>query len=219
MRITRSGPPQIAEQLLAQLRRFGVVEPGGGLVEHQDLGLAAPARGRSPAASACHRAGCRPRPRRRPRGRSGAARRGTARRAAPSMARPRRGSSSSAAGRRKSRRNRQTSRFSQRRHAVEQPDVLIGAGNARHGDLVLLQAFELDLVEQDAARRRRCRSRRHVDQRRLAGAVRPDDRVDAAGLEGEADIVDRDQRAEPLADMLEAQHQRQPSRRISQAGL
>ena len=106
----------------------------------------------------------------------------------------------------------------ERRHRVEQPDVLVGAGKPGVADLVLLQALELDLAEQDAAAGDAVGARRHVDQRRLAGAVRPDDRIDPAGLEGEADVVDRDQRAEPLADLLEAQHQRQPSRLISQAG-
>ena len=37
------------------------------------------------------------------------------------------------------------------------------------------------------------------------------------GPEGEADLVDRDQRAEPLGDRSRRDH-RQPSRRMSQAG-
>ena len=58
-----------------------------------------------------------------------------------------------------------------------------------------------------------------LEQRRLAGTVGADDRGDAPRRELERERIVGDQGAEPLGDRFQAQRHRQPSVRISQAGL
>ena len=116
--------------------------------------------------------------------------------AAPLRASPGSGASRTAvlnsAGRRLrfSRRWRPTMTFSQRRHALEDLQVLEGARQAARRELVGRQAGHVLAVEVDRAAARRVDAGDDVEQRGLAGAVRADDREDLAGVDGEAHAID-----------------------------
>ena len=69
-------------------------------------------------------------------------------------------------------------------------------------DAVRRRAGDVAPVEHDAAGARRELPGQEIEQRRLAGAVGADDRVQAAGLDAQADIVDRGKRAERLGQVL-----------------
>ena len=58
---------------------------------------------------------------------------------------------------------------------------------------------DLGAVEEDRARRRLVDAREQVEERRLARAVRADERDDRAARDGEVDVVGRDEAAELLA--------------------
>ena len=98
------------------------------------------------------------------------------------------------------------------RHRPEQADVLERPADAerRHlvrltrADLAALRRHDVVAVERDLAARRHVGAGDHVEERRLAGAVRPDQRDDAATRDVEVDRVDRDQAAEPLRDLAGA---------------
>ena len=60
---------------------------------------------------------------------------------------------------------------------------------------------DLGPVEHDRARRRLVDAREQVEERRLAGAVRPDQRDDRAARDREVDVVGRDEAAELLAEL------------------
>src|SRR5208337_3843720 len=127
----------------------------------------------------------------------------------------------------------------ERRHALEEADVLEGARDPRlAGDLVVGHALEqkelavrgrrvtaarvrrrLDVVfrryavagEREAALRRLVEAGDAVEHGRLAGAVRPDQRGDVAAASGEGEGVDRDQAAEPHGEVFDCeQRARQP---------
>ena len=89
-----------------------------------------------------------------------------------------------------------------RRHLVEEADVLEGAADAVLDDLVGRQAGELVPVEHDAPGRGHVHTREHVEERRLAGSVRPDERDDRPAWDREVDIVRRHEPTELLADAL-----------------
>src|SRR4029077_2517314 len=76
-------------------------------------------------------------------------------------------------------------RVLERRHGAEETDVLEGAPDAELGDLVLRQTSDLVAVEQDLARRRRVCAGEHVEERRLAGAVGPDQARDRTAWDDE----------------------------------
>ena len=59
--------------------------------------------------------------------------------------------------------------------------------------------------EADVAAGRRLFAKDHSDQRRLAGAVRPDEPADDAVRNGERDAVERDDAAEAYADVLDGE--------------
>ena len=67
------------------------------------------------------------------------------------------------------------------------------------------QAPAITLADDDGAGLRPLKSGQHVDQRGLAGAVRPDQAEDFAALQGDADLIDGDEAAEPDADRLRRQ--------------
>ena len=88
----------------------------------------------------------------------------------------------------------------ERRQIGEQADVLEGARDAGGGDLVRLEPGERAAVERERARVGRVDPGQHVEQRRLAGAVRADQAVDLARRDGERHLVQRLHAAEALAD-------------------
>src|SRR6185503_10655461 len=67
------------------------------------------------------------------------------------------------------------------------------------GDAVRRRARDVLLVEKNPSRGRREAPGQQVEERGLAGAVRPDDRVQAARLDREAHVLDGGERAEGLA--------------------
>src|SRR5207245_2056668 len=95
-----------------------------------------------------------------------------------------------------------------RRHRLEQPDVLERPAHAARGDLVRTQADERVLLEPHLAGVGRVETGEHVEQRRLAGAVRPDDRGDPA-VEREVDIAHSGEAAEAFGDRLRAEERHQ----------
>ena len=91
----------------------------------------------------------------------------------------------------------------ERRHLLEQPDVLERPPDAALGRRVGRHAGDVLVLEDDRARRRLVDARDHVEERRLAGAVRADQADDRAPLDREVDVVDGDEAAELLAELLD----------------
>ena len=85
---------------------------------------------------------------------------------------------------------------------LEQLDVLERARDAalRH---MMRRAGDRLSLEQDAARGRRVDEADQVEDRGLAGAVRPDDGVDLALVDRKAHTVDRDHAAETHAEIFD----------------
>ncbi len=71
----------------------------------------------------------------------------------------------------------------QRRQVLEQADVLERARDAALGDLVRLQPVERLAVEGEVPAVGAVDAGEHVEQRGLAGAVRPDQAVDLAAVD------------------------------------
>ena len=89
-----------------------------------------------------------------------------------------------------------------RGHAREQADVLVRPRDAVVGDLVRAQRVDRVAIERDAALVHVEEAGQAVEERRLAGAVRPDDARDRAFLEFEVELADGGQAAEPLGDLV-----------------
>src|SRR5439155_5943777 len=90
-------------------------------------------------------------------------------------------------------------------HVLEEADVLERAADAALGDRMWRLAGDVLAVEDDPAGRRLVDAGQHVEERRLAGAVRPDQRDDRAARDREVDVVRRDETAELLPDLLRDQ--------------
>ena len=86
---------------------------------------------------------------------------------------------------------------------LEQLDVLERAGDAEAGDLVRRAPAEVDAVELDRSRRRRVEPADEVEDRRLAGAVRADQREHLAARDVEGHAVDGADAAEADAEVLD----------------
>ena len=86
----------------------------------------------------------------------------------------------------------------QRGEMPEQPDFLERARDPVADALMRAQVRELDPVEGDGAGVRPVDAAHEIEQRRLAGAVRPDDGVDRAGADGERNVAHRVHAAEAL---------------------
>ena len=84
----------------------------------------------------------------------------------------------------------------QRGHRAEQPDVLKRTSQSGGRALMRRHVGDVGAVEDDPARRRLVEAGEHVQRRGLAGAVRPDQRVDAAAPNRDIDAIDRLQAAE-----------------------
>jgi hypothetical protein len=93
-------------------------------------------------------------------------------------------------------------------HALENLQVLEGARHAAGCERVRSKARDVLAVQLDAAVTGDIDARYHVEERRLAGAVRTDDCQDLAGVCREADVVDRFQRCERYPDVPDRQHHR-----------
>ena len=82
--------------------------------------------------------------------------------------------------------------------AAEQRGDLEGADEAAPDPRRLRQPGDFGVVEQDLPGVRRQRAGHQIDEARLAGAVRPDQRVAGAAFEAEIDRVGDNERAEAL---------------------
>src|SRR3989442_638900 len=101
-------------------------------------------------------------------------------------------------------------------HALEEGDVLEGAGDAERGDVGRLEVRPVLAVEDDPSLVRMVEATDRVEQRRLAGAVGTDDRQDLAATDPQAHLVQRHERAEADAD---ARHLEERARVGSRHGL
>ena len=106
----------------------------------------------------------------------------------------------------------------QRGDVAEQPDVLIGAADPGGGDAVRRQAVDPLAGEPDLAGRRPQVLRDAVEHRRLAGAVRADDAVDAVLGDCEIEIGDRHQPAEAHGQVVAAKQRFAVTRYLGCAG-
>src|SRR5262249_33808794 len=95
-------------------------------------------------------------------------------------------------------------------HRPEELDVLEGAGDAALHDRVRRLAEEALALEADRPRVGLVEARDQVEERRLAGAVRPDQPDDLPGLDIERHVIDGDDAAETSPYVLERE-QRQVS--------
>src|ERR1700730_8123328 len=83
---------------------------------------------------------------------------------------------------------------------------LQGALDAEPADLVRLAAGDVATAEEHAAAVRDQQARYQIEERGLAGAVRPDDCVRPAAGKLEGQLIDGGQPAEPLAELFGAQN-------------
>ena len=100
---------------------------------------------------------------------------------------------------------------------AEQREVLEGAGDADLGDAVRRAGEHRAAFEQDIAAIGRVEPADAVEQRGLAGAVRPDQPEDLALLDGERDAVERDDAAEAQSDVADFEQRRAPDGRAGRA--
>src|SRR5437899_3087785 len=91
-------------------------------------------------------------------------------------------------------------------HRVPQLEVLEGAGNAAPGALVRRHSAQRSPIEEDPAGVRLHHARDAVEQRRLAGAIRPDEAQDLAPVEVDRDAVQRDHATEAHIDVPDPEH-------------
>ncbi len=90
----------------------------------------------------------------------------------------------------------------ERGHVLEEADVLERPPDAELRDPVGRLVRDVVAVELDHARRRLVDAREHVEERRLARAVRADQADDRLARDDEVDVVDGDEAAELLAHLL-----------------
>src|SRR6185503_944751 len=97
-------------------------------------------------------------------------------------------------------------------HPAEEGDVLEGPRDAELGHVGRRQPRAVAPVEDDAALVGMVEAADNVQQRRLAGAVGPDDREDLPPAYLQADLAQRQQRAEADADRLDREQRRRRDR-------
>ena len=90
-------------------------------------------------------------------------------------------------------------------HRPEELDVLERARDAAPDDAVRRRVQQALAVEVELARVGLVEPRDHVEERRLAGAVRADQPDDLALLDVERDVVDRDDAAEAAGDVADGE--------------
>ena len=86
-------------------------------------------------------------------------------------------------------------------HAAEQRDVLEGAAEAEAGHAMAAKVLERATLEQDVAVGEAVEAADAVEQRGLAGTVRPDQAADLAVADIERHAAKRDHAAEPHRDI------------------
>src|SRR5690606_26098529 len=91
----------------------------------------------------------------------------------------------------------------QHRRLLEQLDVLECTGDTKAGNLVRPAVQYALACEADVAFHGVVEARDKVEEGRLAGPVRPDQRKDLALLDGEGDLVDGDDPAEAQRDIVD----------------
>ena len=91
------------------------------------------------------------------------------------------------------------------RQRSEQRQVLERPPNAEGGDAVDRVARERLAFEPNGAVFEAVEARKTIEQRGLAGAVRPDQAADFAARDREADRIERDHAAKPYGDVLDCQ--------------
>ena len=94
------------------------------------------------------------------------------------------------------------------RHVQEQPQRLERARDPARGDLVRLEAEQRLALEPDVAGVGLVDAGDEVEERRLAGAVRPDHADDLALVDVQVELVDAREPAEALRDALELEQRR-----------
>ncbi len=95
-----------------------------------------------------------------------------------------------------------------RGHVVEEANVLERAADAPLGDRVRRLARHVLAAELDLPGGRLVDAGEHVEERRLAGAVRADQAGDRAFGDREVDVVDGDEPAELLPEVLRSEQVR-----------
>ena len=91
-------------------------------------------------------------------------------------------------------------------HLAEEPDVLERPRHAAGGHAIGPPARDVVALEHEAPGARRQHAGDQVEERRLAGAVRPDHRVDGAGLDDSVDVGHGGEPAERLRQSLDGEH-------------
>src|SRR5262245_42940866 len=104
----------------------------------------------------------------------------------------------------------------ERCHRCEEPDVLEGATHPERRAPVSRQMADVDLVEPNASAAGAESAGDDIEERRLAGAVRPDDRVNPAGLDGEVETGKDDEAPEAPGEPLN--REQRPAHRAARAG-
>src|SRR3954454_3856781 len=100
-----------------------------------------------------------------------------------------------------------------RRHGSEQPDVLERARDAPRGDAIRSHGRDVPVLVAHHPKGGFVQAREHVEERRLAGAVGPDDGDDRALGDREGDVVDCGQAAELLREAHRLEQRRAGERR------
>ena len=88
-------------------------------------------------------------------------------------------------------------------HVLEEHDVLEGARDSESHDPVRRRSSQVLAVEEDAAAVRAIEPRDQIEERRLSGAVRPDQPDDLSLLQRKRDVGEGDDAAEPPRDVLD----------------
>src|ERR1700741_3391571 len=91
------------------------------------------------------------------------------------------------------------------RETGKEPRLLIRAPHAELRARAWGQLCDLVALKLDRARARGKVARDHVEERRLAGAVRPEDRTPLAGCDIQVDVAHGVEAAEPPADPPQAE--------------
>src|SRR5437867_10759660 len=102
-------------------------------------------------------------------------------------------------------------------HVREQSDLLKGASDAQVGNLVRLEPGDVAALKTDYAGRRLVEAGNGVEERRLPGAVRTDQRKDLTRSNGEADVIDRGQTAESLDHVVNVENGRRSRPALAQS--
>src|SRR5436309_759303 len=105
----------------------------------------------------------------------------------------------------------------EQRELLEEADLLEGASDAEPHAAVRRQADQACLFKMQGSRIGLVEARQQVEQRRLAGAVRPDQREDRFFRHADRNVLHRAHAADALADLLGPQNHRTRARNVIHA--